>query len=121
MKINECYAKMNADFDGVMSRLLKAERVAKFTVRFPDDPSMGALLQNLAANDIETAFRAAHTLKGTAANLGFTELYQYASAVTEELRGGNPSDELGEKVEQLKVVYGKVCGVIREYIANKED
>lgn len=121
MIIKECYAKMNADFDGVMTRLIKADRVAKYTLKFPDDPSMELLLQKLAENDIETAFRAVHTLKGTASSLGFTEMYQCASDVTEELRGGKPGSLLGAKVEKLKAVYAIACDVISEYAANRED
>lgn len=43
--------------------------------------------------DWESAFRAAHTLKGVAQNLGFDALYRAASALTEHLRGGQPLTE----------------------------
>lgn len=41
----------------------------------------------------ESAFRAAHTLKGVAQNLGFDALYRASSALTEHLRGGQPLTE----------------------------
>lgn len=121
MTVKECYAAMNADFDGVMSRLLAETRVAKFAVRFPEDPSFASLCDSFAAGDYETAFRAAHTLKGTSANLGFTELYQKASDVTEELRNGNPSAETADKLKLCKAAYEEVCSALKDYIANRTD
>jgi two-component system sensor histidine kinase/response regulator len=46
----------------------------------------------LAAGDAPTAERLAHTLRGTAANLGATALQEAAAAVEAALREGRPSD-----------------------------
>ncbi len=121
MTIKECYASISADFDGVMSRLLAETRVAKFALKFPDDPSFDSLCASYAAGDIETAFRAAHTLKGTSANLGFDDLYQKASDVTEELRHGNPSPDFEAKLEKCRDSYNIVCSALKVYAANKTD
>ena len=40
--------------------------------------------------DWETAFRAVHTLKGVAQNLGFDRLYAVSVPLTEAMRGGKP-------------------------------
>ncbi len=119
MTIKECYALINADFDGVMSRLLADTRVEKFALKFPDDPSLKTLCDSFAAGDIETAFRAAHTLKGTSANLGFTDLFEKASAVTEELRNGNPGPEFDSKLNSCKESYKKVCSALKTFSENK--
>lgn len=42
------------------------------------------------SQDWEAAFRAAHTLKGVAQNLGFQKLYLSSTALTEALRGPKP-------------------------------
>lgn len=42
------------------------------------------------SQDWEAAFRAAHTLKGVAQNLGFQRLYLSSAALTEALRGPKP-------------------------------
>ena len=56
-----------------------------------------------AADDRPAAFRAAHTLTGTAANLGFTALTEAASALTETLRAGNvPAPGEIEAVEKAQ-------------------
>ena len=121
MTVKECYTLLSADFDGVMSRLLAEKRVAKFAARFPDDPSFNQLLSSLEGGDIATAFRAAHTLKGTSANLGFTSLYEKASAVTEELRNGNPGPDFGKKLEECKKEYAGTLEILNRYISEKED
>lgn len=56
--------------------------------------------------DAETAFRAAHTLKGLCMNLGFDSLYEVSSALTENLRGRqlNGWESLFEKVEQRYLI-----------------
>lgn len=45
----------------------------------------------------ETAFRAAHTLKGICANLGFKSLFEVSYDITEALRAGD--------MEQAKVMW----------------
>ncbi len=57
-------------------------------LKFPTDPSFQLLSDALRENRIEEAFRGAHTLKGICINLGFTKLYETASALTEILRAG---------------------------------
>ena len=55
-------------------------------LRFPEDKSFETLCREMEDGNREEAFRAAHTLKGVCANLGFTRLMESASLLTEELR-----------------------------------
>lgn len=71
MTVRECYEELGSDFDKVLSRLVSEALVKKFALKFLDDPSFGQLETALADKDAETAFRAAHTLKGICLNLGF--------------------------------------------------
>lgn len=121
MTIKECYALLNADYEDVMSRLLTEARVSKFTIRFLDDPSLKLLLDSFAAGDIETAFRASHTLKGTAANMAFTEVFEKASAVCEDLRHGEPGDNIEQMIKECETVYNNTMAVIKRYAAEKTD
>lgn len=62
---------------------------------------------------IEEAFRAAHTLKGVCANLGFTQLFKVSSDLTEELRGGAPDEaKLPELLEKVSSEYKKTVDAI---------
>ena len=72
MTLRQCYALLDGDYEGVLGRMRKESLVEKFVLKFLNDPSMDALRQGIAAKDRETAFRAAHTIKGVAQNLGFT-------------------------------------------------
>lgn len=101
--LREAYQSIGADYDDVLTRLMGSEdMVARFAGRFAGDPSYAQLTEALAAGDAETAFRAAHTLKGVAQNLSLVNLYEPASALTEALRGGSleGADELAVPVAE---------------------
>ena len=74
MTIRECYDVFGGDFDGVMKRLIDENRVERFALKFLDESSMKQLRISLIEDDQESAFRAAHTIKGICQNLGFTHL-----------------------------------------------
>ena len=84
MTIEECYKKMGADYEDVLKRLYSEGMIRKFARMFLDDDSYPKLERSLKEENVEEAFRAAHTLKGVCQNLGFTNLYQ----PTEVLRAG---------------------------------
>ncbi len=88
MNLKECFNAFNGDYNGVMGRLMTEERVARFLRKFLDDKSYDTLCAAMLDADYETAFRAAHTLKGTCANLGISGLQASASEIAEALRGG---------------------------------
>lgn len=69
MTIRECYDELGLDFDAVLSRLVNEKLVQKFALKFLDDPSFQNLKDALDSKDVETAFRAAHTLKGVCLNI----------------------------------------------------
>lgn len=89
MTLREFYQAIGSDGDAVVKRLGSEAMVARFVRRFADDGEFAALCGALQARDATAAFRSAHTLKGICANLGFSRLYDAASALTERLRGGS--------------------------------
>lgn len=86
MDLRSFYNAVGGDLEQTLSRLPSEKMIFKFVLKFPDDPSHAQLTQALESGDIPTAFRAAHTLKGTSSTLGFGELTAAASALTEQLR-----------------------------------
>ena len=54
--------------------------------------SYDALDSAIKANDLDSAFEAAHALKGVLANLALTPLYEPASEMTELLRARTDTD-----------------------------
>ena len=102
MTIKECYEAMGGDYEDVLKRLMNEARIQKFALMFKKDPSMSQLTQAMDAGDVETAFRAAHTLKGICLNLGFDNLYKASFDITEKLRGRDTEgcEELLARVEE---------------------
>ena len=113
MTIQECYAKMGADYQEVLRRLYNEAMIQKFVLLFLKDDSYQNLENALAAADVKTAFRAAHTLKGVCQNLGFSNLYVPAAELTETLRA-NRLDGTEEQFEQVKKQYKITTDAIRE-------
>ena len=89
MTLEECYAAFGGDYGDVIGRLRSERMVQKFVLKFLDDPNYDALCRSLESGDVEAAFRAAHTIKGTCMNLGFAKLQHSGSLMTEALRSGD--------------------------------
>ena len=93
--------------------------IAKFAIRFLDDPSYGQLMAAWEKGDAAEIFKAAHTMKGVCANLAFTKLTELVSEVTEEYRPGQEhrmSDEMiSDTVNSLRVQYQKTVEEIKKY------
>lgn len=89
MTIEQCYEEMGGSYAEVCGRLPSQRLVEKFALKFLDDQSYAQLCQAMAAGNCADAFRAAHTLKGVAANLSFTRLRASSSDLTELLRNAS--------------------------------
>lgn len=92
MTVIECYNKIGGDYDNAMGRFKSEALVKRFLPMFLNDPSFGELTDALENGDVQTAFRAAHTLKGVCANLSLAKLCSSASEITEMLRAEKLSD-----------------------------
>ena len=97
MTLQEFYDRIGGDYKATISRLPSEALIKKFVLKYPGDPSFNQLKDALEAQDWELAFRASHTLKGVAGNLGLTALYTALSALVEALRR--------EQAEGLAVLY----------------
>ena len=90
MDLKELYDQIGGNYQETISRLPSEPMVKKFVLKYPADPTYAQLQAAIAQKDWETAFRAAHTLKGVAQNLGMDHLYEVSSALCEALRGPKP-------------------------------
>lgn len=88
MTLQECYEKMGGNYDEVLERLVKVERIEKFMLRFLEDNSYQELCSALEEKNYMEVFRMVHTLKGVSLNLGFIKLYESSDKMTEAVRGG---------------------------------
>ena len=63
--------------DEALERLMGSEALLeRFLKKFLQDKSYEELVSAIEGQELERAFRAAHTLKGVCGNLSFTALYQ---------------------------------------------
>lgn len=66
----------------------------------------------LEAGDYDEVLEQVHALKGLAGTLGLKELYEIGTDIVCDLRN-QKREKLGEKLEQLKKEWERVCDVIR--------
>ena len=105
MNIKECYDKAGANYEDALNRLGSDMLVECFALKFLQDDSFKQLTDGLAEKDGEKAFRGARTLKGVCVNLGFDNLYEVSSELTEGCQ------EMYHKVEEC---YNKVIAALQE-------
>lgn len=115
MTVKECYEAMGADYDDVMGRLRKDERVQKFLLKMLDDKSYTLLTESVEARNMSEAFRAAHTIKGVCQNLSITTLYKSSSELAERLRDATEySEDMEPMIEEVKKDYAQMIECIRQ-------
>ena len=120
MEVRACYEEMGSNFDEVLSRLGSEQMVQRFAIKFLNDKSYETLEAALKEKDVDSAFRAAHTLKGVCVNLGFDKLYEVSSALTEKLRA-KELDGTDVMFEKVKEQYDITVNAIRKLQYNKEE
>lgn len=89
MTVIECYKQIGGDYENAINRFKNEALIKRFLPMFLNDPSFSELKDALENGDVQTAFRAAHTLKGVCANLSLAKLCDTASEITELLRAEN--------------------------------
>lgn len=112
MTIKECYQEIG-DYEEILSRFYKEERIKKFVLKFLDDKSFELLCESIKNQDYKEAFRASHTLKGICQNLSFTKLYQSCFDLTELLRN-NQNDGIDALFQQVKNDYFLTIDTIKK-------
>lgn len=113
MNVQEAYAVFGGDYQGVLSRLSSESMVSRFAVKFLADDSFDNLKQALGEEDVQTAFRAAHTLKGVCQNLGFDNVFTPASELTEVLRAGS-LDGSAQLFAEVEKEYDRTVSALKE-------
>ena len=116
MTLQECYKAMGADYDDVLGRLRSERLIQKFVLKFLDDPSYELLCSSMGSGDLDTAFRASHTIKGVCQNLSFTALGRSSHELTEALRSRD-GDAAAGLFGQVQADYEKTAAAIRTFKA----
>ena len=118
MTIQECYQVLGGDYAQVEKRLPGIHLIRRFIAKFLDDGSYPELCRAMEQGQTEEVFRAAHTLKGVSANLGFDRLTASSGELTELLRGrtdGIPT-EVVPLLDMVRQDYELTADAIRAYL-----
>lgn len=107
------------DYSGALHRFLnKEEMLVMFLKKYNEDTSVDTIKEMSANGDYEAAFKAAHTLKGLAGNLGITSVQSIASDITEQLRGKAAAEidipRLESSIAELVDVDSNIMALIDE-------
>ena len=113
MTIREVYTLVGGSYDDMSERFPSDALILRFLTMLPQDGSMELLVRSMDTADAKTAFRAVHTLKGVALNLGLTALAGVCSEMTEALRGSDTLPASAPALfEAVQREYDKVNGAL---------
>jgi HPt (histidine-containing phosphotransfer) domain-containing protein len=102
------------DTDEIMERMMGSEALMKKLLKkFLSDTNFSTLEKALSENDVEEAFRAAHTLKGVAGTLALTGMHSIAAEITELLRNDSIL-QAKNKFPELADAYDSVIKMIEK-------
>lgn len=118
MSLKTCYDALGGDYSAALGRLRSERLVQKFVLKFLNEGSYAELEAAMAARDGETAFRAAHTVKGVCANLSFDKLHDSSDALCEQLRHGWTDDAL-PLFDLVRADYERTMSAIRAFAAEQ--
>lgn len=113
MTLSEFYSKLGGNCAEVLKRIPSEQMLKKFVKMYQKDPSFSQLEEAVAQKDWQTAFRAAHTLKGVAQNLGLADLQRTASELTEALRGAKPLTQ-PELLDAVRISQKQIVDAMKE-------
>lgn len=114
MLMEEFYEKINGDYNNIKGRLRNDILIEKFVKKFLNEKGYEELIIATDNKDIENSISAAHKLKGVAANLSFTTLYNSLTELLIQLRKEDVKDIDEVLLQNVKNDYNKIIGVIEE-------
>lgn len=116
-KVLETLKQAGVDVDGALERFMgNTGLLKKFLLKFLDDKDYGILVKAIEDGDTDTAFKAAHTLKGVCGNLSLMGMFRLIGEQTELLRAGNLSDAAA-MMPEVTAEYNKMVDVIKTNLA----
>jgi HPt (histidine-containing phosphotransfer) domain-containing protein len=94
--------------------LNNAKLYTKLLTKFKTDTKLDAFEASASAQDWEKAQAEAHTIKGIAANLSLTELYNRSLDVETQIKGKSLTPE---SIENLKNCFNETLAAVEKVIA----
>lgn len=114
MGLKEFYSEINWDYEEVLSRLGKEDRILKYLKRFVDNDDYSLAKSTLSGKDYKEAFRHVHNIKGMSLNLGLGSLIKSSSELCEALRNGEPAVDISDMLAKIDEDYLMVVSAIKQ-------
>ena len=108
----EDIARFGADTKEGLSRCMgNSDFYIRLVKMMPNDRNFGILYDSIERGDLDSAFEAAHALKGALGNLSITALYEPIVKITELLRLRTNMDysELIAEIREKHLELEKLC------------
>ena len=100
--------------DGKKRVMNNAKLYAKLLTKFKNDTNLDSLITSAEAQDWEKAQGDAHTIKGIAANLSLTELFNQALALETQIKEKSLKPE---SLENFKICFKDTLDAVEKVIA----
>jgi HPt (histidine-containing phosphotransfer) domain-containing protein len=100
--------------DGIKRVMNNAKLYVKLLTKFKNENNLDDLNSFLGAGDLEKAQAAAHTIKGIAANLSFTALFQQSLEVETQIK--NKAVDQGA-VDSLNAIFAETLAEVGKVLA----
>lgn len=105
----EVFEEYGGDYTATMARFMNNETMyMKFLNMLFKDDNLDKLSEAIKNNDLNSAFEAAHTLKGVVANMGLTPMYDAVNTIVEPLRVRKENPEYPVMLEKIQNEYVRV-------------
>ncbi len=109
-EFRQIFEEYGADYQNTMTRFMGNEKMyMKFLDMLFKDDNLQKLGDAIASGNIDSAFEAAHTLKGVVGNMGLKPLFDAVCAIVEPLR-----------LKEERCDYPEMYGVIKNEFQNAE-
>jgi HPt (histidine-containing phosphotransfer) domain-containing protein len=117
-KQRHALALRKTDIDGAIYRCCGSEDLYLSCLKeFLNDDTVRNLDMALAGRAWDTAFTAAHALKGLAGNMGFVPLMHAAGRLVVLIRGGR-TEEVGAAMEEVNSCYRDITDAIMQLLSD---
>ena len=100
--------------EGIKRVMNNGKLYARLLTKFKTDTKLDDLVSSAEEQDWEKAQNAAHTIKGIAANLSLTELYNQSLDVESQIKGKSLNPE---SLETLKACFAETLVAVEKVIA----
>lgn len=94
MTAREFYEGIGEDYEEVLRRMLKEDRITKYILKFADVRDFDRLRAAFDADDAAGIFFVAHVIRGICLDLGFQRLGRMSGELCDSVREGKLPSEL---------------------------